>query len=189
MTALYVPGVEETDTKKIIRSQQLVASQTSTNTTGIATNTASIATNTTNIASNTSAITALQAGPLVSGSVAAQSDQETATSTTLAVTPGRQQFHPSAAKAWVRFTQSAGTYTQQAAYNIASFSKTSTGLVVVNLTTAFSSANFAVVGSSSGVTFVSLAINSVSQVTVNLLRSSTEASTDANFSLVFYGDQ
>jgi hypothetical protein len=44
MTALYVPGVEETDTKKIIRSQQLVASQTSANTTSIVTNTSDIAT-------------------------------------------------------------------------------------------------------------------------------------------------
>jgi hypothetical protein len=43
MTALYVPGVEETDTKKIIRSAQLIASQTATNSTNIATNTAAIA--------------------------------------------------------------------------------------------------------------------------------------------------
>jgi hypothetical protein len=50
LTALYVPGVEETDQKKLIRSQQLVAGATSTNTTNIATNTASIATNTAAIA-------------------------------------------------------------------------------------------------------------------------------------------
>jgi hypothetical protein len=56
MTALYVPGVEETDTKKLIRSQQLVASATSTNTTNVASNTASIATNTASIATNTAAI-------------------------------------------------------------------------------------------------------------------------------------
>jgi hypothetical protein len=41
--ALYVPGTEETDPKKIIMSQQLVAGQTTTNTTDIATNTAAIA--------------------------------------------------------------------------------------------------------------------------------------------------
>jgi hypothetical protein len=48
--ALYVPGTEETDPKKIIMSQQLVAGQTTTNTTAIATNTADIATNTAAIA-------------------------------------------------------------------------------------------------------------------------------------------
>lgn len=41
--ALYVPGTEETDPRKIIMSQQLVAGQTTTNTTNIATNTAAIA--------------------------------------------------------------------------------------------------------------------------------------------------
>jgi hypothetical protein len=54
--ALYVPGTEETDPKKIIMSQQLVAGQTTTNTTAIATNTTNIATNTTNIATNTTNI-------------------------------------------------------------------------------------------------------------------------------------
>ena len=34
---------------------------------------------------------------------AAQADQETATSITTAVTPGRQHFHPSSAKAWCKF--------------------------------------------------------------------------------------
>lgn len=56
MTALYVPGVEETDPQKIIRSQQLIASVTTTNTANIATNTTNIATNTTNIATNTTNI-------------------------------------------------------------------------------------------------------------------------------------
>jgi hypothetical protein len=63
--ALYVPGTEETDPKKIIMSQQLVAGQTTTNTTSIATNTANIATNTTNIATNTAAIAALNAATYV----------------------------------------------------------------------------------------------------------------------------
>ncbi len=48
MTALYVPGTEETDPKKQNQSLQLIGGQTSTNTDNIATNTASIATLTTN---------------------------------------------------------------------------------------------------------------------------------------------
>jgi hypothetical protein len=60
MTALYVPGTTEQDMSKVIMSQQLVASHTSTNTDNIATNTA-------NIATNTSAITALQSAGYVVG--------------------------------------------------------------------------------------------------------------------------
>ena len=41
----------------------------------------------------------------IAADVATQANQETATSTTTIVTPGRQQFHPSAAKAWVMLTQ------------------------------------------------------------------------------------
>jgi len=51
--------------------------------------------------------------------MAAQSDQETATSTTLPVTPGRQQFHPSASKAWAKFDgTTVGTNAPTVGYNV-----------------------------------------------------------------------
>jgi hypothetical protein len=50
VTAIYVPGTEETDPKRIIMSQQLVAGKVSENITAIATNTTNIATNTASIA-------------------------------------------------------------------------------------------------------------------------------------------
>lgn len=148
---IYVPGTSETDPKKQNRSLQAIAAAATTNTTNIATNT-------TNIATNTTAIAALNAGPLVSGAVAVQSDQETATSTTLAVTPGRQQFHPSAPKAWVKFTGTStpGAAVITASYNVASVTRTATlGVYTVAFTTAFSSANYAcsvtqIVGSTNG---------------------------------------
>lgn len=71
--------------------------------------------------------------------MAAQSDQETATSTTLPVTPGRQHYHPSAAKFWVSFNSSG---TIQASYNVSSVTKNGTGDFTVNITTAFSSAEW-----------------------------------------------
>jgi hypothetical protein len=71
--------------------------------------------------------------------MAAQSDQETATSTTLPVTPGRQHHHPSAAKFWVSFNSSG---TIQASYNVSSVTKNGTGDFTVNITTAFSSAEW-----------------------------------------------
>lgn len=70
---------------------------------------------------------------------ATQSDQETATSTTTYVSPGRQQFHPSALKFWVRGDDST---TLDASYNVASVTDVGTGDHEYTLTTAFSSANY-----------------------------------------------
>lgn len=74
----------------------------------------------------------------VTTTAATQADQETSTSTTTAVTPGRQQFHPSAAKAWARFTGSTGALI--ASYNLSSVTRNSTGNYNFNFTTSFSSA-------------------------------------------------
>lgn len=79
---------------------------------------------------------------LPSGLVATQSDQETATSTALAVTPGRQQYHPSAAKAWVRWDASSGTPTIVSSYNVTSLTDNGVGDTTINFTTAFSNANY-----------------------------------------------
>lgn len=72
---------------------------------------------------------------------ATQAEQETGSSTSAYTSPGRQQYHPSAAKAWVRFD---GTGAIQASYNVASVSRASAGQFTVNFTTSFSSANFGV---------------------------------------------
>lgn len=83
-------------------------------------------------------------GTTLDVSVATQSDQETASSTTAMVTPGRQQYHPSAAKAWFKST---GTTSQtlQANYNITSLSDDGVGLVGVTIATDFSGAQYAIV--------------------------------------------
>jgi hypothetical protein len=71
--------------------------------------------------------------------IAIQSEMETGSATTLAVTPGRQQFHPSACKAWVRFNN-AGTVA--VSYNVASITDSGTGDWTVNIATDFSSADY-----------------------------------------------
>lgn len=84
---------------------------------------------------------------------ATQAEQETATSTAVAVTPGRQQFHPSAAKCWAIITVSGGTPTLAAGFNITSIADTQPGQVTVTIATDFSSANWAAFGfSTSSVT-------------------------------------
>ena len=70
--------------------------------------------------------------------VATQADEEAGTSTSLIVTPGRQQFHPSAAKGWAYFNASA---TINRAYNVTSITDSGTGDATVNWATDFSDAD------------------------------------------------
>lgn len=135
--------------------------------------------------------------PSVSGTLltaAAQSDQEAASSTALAVTSGRQQFHPSAAKAWGKMS-AAGTLL--AGYNC-STSKLGTGNFRVTFTNAFSSANYSIV-LSAGLTGggTPLVINtgptpgagSFDLFTFNLASVLTDPGNPAEIYFACYGDQ
>jgi hypothetical protein len=77
---------------------------------------------------------------------AAQSDQETGTSTTLFVSPGRQQYHPSALKAWVKFKYTGGVLTVLASYNVSSVTRNGSGDYTVNFTVSFSSVDYSFSG-------------------------------------------
>jgi trimeric autotransporter adhesin len=100
---------------------------------------------------NTGAFTALSAtgdisAATVSGNVVAtQAQQETGTATNVLVTPGRQQFHPSAAKIWQFTTYSGGTPTLAASYNVSSITDVSTGQLTINFSITLSSASYPVV--------------------------------------------
>lgn len=76
------------------------------------------------------------------GTAAAQSDQETATSTTLMVTPGRQHFHPGHTKCWCYVKDNgSGTFQlQSGSYGVSSITDGATGVCTVTYATAFSSA-------------------------------------------------
>lgn len=73
---------------------------------------------------------------------ATQSEQEAGTATSF-VTPAVQQFHQSAAKAWVRFAGSDGTIS--GSYNVSSVTDVATGRQTVNWDTDFSNTNYAVI--------------------------------------------
>lgn len=89
---------------------------------------------------NTITLPAATGTMFTTADVATQANQETATSTTTIVTPGRQQFHPSAAKAWLDCGVAANI---NASYNVTSLADNGPGDVTVTWTTAFSSANYA----------------------------------------------
>lgn len=82
----------------------------------------------------------LSANRTITVTAAVQSDQETGTSTTIAVVPGVQKYHPSAVKVWC--VDSGNGTTINASYNCTSLTDNGTGDVTVNFTTSFSSANF-----------------------------------------------
>lgn len=68
--------------------------------------------------------------------VATQANQETGTATNLVVSPGRQQFHPSAAKGWGKLNITGGA---DASYNVTSVTDNGTGDATVVWNVDFSS--------------------------------------------------
>lgn len=75
--------------------------------------------------------------------LAIQSEMEAGADTARAVVPGRQHYHPSAAKFWVDVSVSGGTPSISASYNVTSITDTATGQLTVTIATDFSSADWA----------------------------------------------
>jgi len=81
--------------------------------------------------------------PTYTDIVASQAQVEAASSTSVYITPGRQKYHPSTAKVYVRWQVSGGTPTiDGSGYNVSSLTDTAVGQVTVNFTTSFSDANY-----------------------------------------------
>lgn len=78
------------------------------------------------------------------GTAASQAEMETATSTTVYVSPGRQQFHPSSPKVWVNFNQT-GTQAIGESYNVTSITDNGVGDTTITIATDFSTATYNVV--------------------------------------------
>lgn len=68
---------------------------------------------------------------------ATKAEQQSAGSATAVVTPSQQQSHPSASKAWVRFSGASGS--MSASYNVSSVSRAGAGSYTINFSTAFTS--------------------------------------------------
>ena len=68
--------------------------------------------------------------------IADQTEMEAASSTTVAVTPGRVQYHPGVAKAWVKADGS--TAAVSVSHNITSTTDTGTGQLTITIATNFS---------------------------------------------------
>jgi hypothetical protein len=133
---------------------------------------------------------ALSAASVTGSMVAAQADQETATSTATIVTPGRQQYHPSAAKCWLKCDH-AGTV--DFSYNITSITDTGTGAVTVTIATDFSGVNYSInatVGTAVGVCCPNSS-QAVGSFVINAFNTGTGAAQDSilGYYAVCFGDQ
>jgi len=82
-------------------------------------------------------------------SEASQAEQEAASATDKFVSPAKQHFHDSAPKAWLNFNGS-GTIAIRDSYNITSIEDNGVSDYTINIATNMSSANYAAVGSCSG---------------------------------------
>lgn len=91
--------------------------------------------------------------------IAVQAEVATGSDTTRCVTPGRQHYHPSAAKAWVNFNGT-GVVAIRSSYNVASITDNGSGDYTVNFSAALADANYCVSGvTTSGPAGVSVAIH------------------------------
>jgi hypothetical protein len=129
---------------------------------------------------------------LASAAVAAQSDMETATSTTTIVTPGRAKYHPGMAKAWAFVTVSGTTPSVTAGHNVSGVVRNSTGNYTLTFSTAMSSANFCSVCSPllsnlSLTRYMWTVSATTTTVTVQTIDSSGAA--ESSFHIVLFGDQ
>ena len=135
--------------------------------------------------------------------LATQAQQETATSQVVTVTPGVQQYHPSAPKAWVVFNGS-GTPSILSSYNVTNITDNGVGDYTINFTVAFSSTNYGCVGwarsnavADASAHYVSADSNdsktaSAMQITVSKLNPSVPDGIrydSTEVSLMFFGDQ
>ena len=146
---------------------------------------------------STFSVTIFPASGLAVAASATQAEQETGTDLTKTVTPGRQQFHQSAAKAW---GTADGAGTIQVSFNVASTTDTAVGDMLFNFTTSFSGADVCFVvsaqidtGATAATTYAQNVMNTstgTSSVRIRNARVSDGALTDPNrFIFSAFGDQ
>jgi hypothetical protein len=127
--------------------------------------------------------------------IAVQAEMEAGSDALRAVTPARQQFHPSAAKAWVNFNGT-GTLAVRASYNVSSVTDNGLGDYTINFTVAFSSADYGYTGNAAvstgagGFVFAPFGASPTASAFRILTSNFAGATSDVAFvSMAFFGDQ
>jgi hypothetical protein len=137
--------------------------------------------------------TGITAAAIAGDMVATQAQQETGTSVITAVSPGRQQYHPSAAKCWLNCGVT-GSTSINASYNITTIADGGTGIVDVTIATDFTNGSYAILLSQYDANPLITHVDPSSAITAGTFRIVTEDSAgsggdpDAHFAAAF-GDQ
>jgi len=124
--------------------------------------------------------------------IAVQSEMETASSTTLCVTPGRQHYHPSAAKVWGYIDRSAGTPSLSSpSYNIDSVTDDGAGQTIVTIDTDFSTAVYAVCATlvANSTSFAHAHTLAAGSFKVRAVSDTGSATDTADYAVAAFGDQ
>jgi hypothetical protein len=128
---------------------------------------------------------------VMASDAADQTAMEAASSTTTFASPGRIQYHPGVAKAWVNFN-GGGTVAIRTSLNVSSITDNGTGDYTDNFTTSFSSADYvgsALAGTSGSGAGIIVSI-AASNIRVGHWTASTGVFLDsAQVHHVYYGDQ
>lgn len=128
--------------------------------------------------------------------IATAAEIEAASSTALAVTPGRQHAHPGHPKAWANYHMN-GTPAINADFGVTSLTDGGTGEPAITVDTAFSSANYGIAGYCSGSTGTSVAYTSqffddtksTTQIALKLRADGVGLIDSVDCAAIFYGDQ
>ena len=118
--------------------------------------------------------------------------QQTGSSTSVFVSPGTQQYHDSAVKAWA-YIQNNSTVTMQASYGVSIASRAALGRVTISLTTAMATSNYAIIACVNGVSNSDRAATVESGQTSLVFTVATHTATpnlvDQDFSVMVLGRQ
>jgi hypothetical protein len=122
------------------------------------------------------------------GIVATQAEEEAGSSTSVFTSPGTQQYHQSACKAWAKTVKTGGL---SASYNVASMTKNDTGDYTIAWTVDFSSANYTFVGTMAGENGAIYApVGTQAAATMKFYtQSSSHAASDTEVYCAAFGDQ
>lgn len=126
---------------------------------------------------------------IIGAVVATQINQESASATNLVVSPGRQQFHPSAAKVWAT-ADAAGALL--GSYNMTSVTDDGIGTITFTWNTDFSSGNYACVATPESSTLAAacrIQMRVAGSIQVVVYNESGTTQDPDRFHIVVFGDQ
>ena len=122
---------------------------------------------------------------------ATQAEMEAATSTAVYVTPGRTQYHPGVAKAWVKYEQDSG-HSAADSYNVASVADNGVGQTTITWDTDFGDADYVPTGSSVNGEVIDFLESSIAAGSIDARTrgmSDNSAVDNSNNWVVAFGDQ